>query len=107
MSFTLDQLAEIIVNELTPFGAQGTSIIRSISMSIINKYNVPSADLVSALERKGFKLVIGPCTLCLNDTVKDSFQGCKGCGKSIHSMCGVNDFCDSRCRIDWLARTKV
>ena len=103
-TITLDAVADIIVTELILLGSQGTSIIRHMAMRMINKYNIPKAELISALQQRGFKLILGPCSLCLNDIVKDSFQACKGCNKSFHSMCGVNEFCDSKCRIDLITK---
>jgi hypothetical protein len=99
MSLSLEDIADIIVTDLKPLGTQGTSLIRSMAMNMISRYKIPVHMVVSAFQKKGFKLIIGPCTLCYNETVKDSFQACKSCGKSIHLMCSAGEFCDSRCRL--------
>jgi hypothetical protein len=97
MSLALEDIVNIIVTELKPLGTQGTSLIRSMAMNMISRYKIPVHMVVSAFQKKGFKLIIGPCTLCYNDTVKDSFKACKSCGKSMHSMCAAGEFCNSRC----------
>lgn len=99
MSLALEDISDIIVTDLKPLGTQGTSLIRSMAMNMIGRYKIPVHLVVSAFQKKGFKLIIGPCTLCYNDTVKDTFLACKSCGKSIHSMCATGEFCDSRCRL--------
>jgi hypothetical protein len=99
MSLSLEDIADIIVTDLKPLGTQGTSLIRSMAMNMIGKYKIPPDLVISAFQKKGFKLIIGPCSLCYNDAVKDSFLACKSCGKSVHSMCAAGEFCDSRCRL--------
>lgn len=101
MSLSLEDMADIIVAELSPLGTQGTSLIRSMAMNMIGRFKVPAHLVVSAFQKKGFKLIIGPCTLCYNDTVKDTFHACKSCGKSIHSMCAAGEFCHAKCRLTW------